>query len=69
MKHIIRTLGSVGKFLRETRWLEVLTHSLAISGGAVPTVMASQVMDREAVYEQAKKHCEMVALKPHINCW
>jgi hypothetical protein len=55
MKHIIRTLGSVRKRLRETRWLEVLTLSLAISGGAVPTVMASQAVDREVVYEQAKK--------------
>ena len=54
MKHIIRTLGSVRKRLRETRWLEVLTLSLAISGGAVPTVMASQAVDREVVYEQAK---------------
>ena len=54
MKHIIRTLGSVRKRLRETRWLEVLTLSLAISGGAIPTVMASQAVDREVVYEQAK---------------
>ena len=54
MKHIIRTLGSVRKRLRETRWLEVLTLSLAISGGAVPTVMASQAVDREVVYEKAK---------------
>ena len=55
MKHIIRTLGSGQRRSREMRWLEVLILSLAISGGAVHTVLASQAPEREAVYEQAKK--------------
>ena len=55
MKHIIRTLGSGQRRSRETRWLEVLILSFAISGGAVHTVVASQAVDREAIYEQAKK--------------
>ena len=37
------------------RWLEVLILSLAISGGTVHTVVASQAVERETVYEQAKK--------------
>ena len=55
MKYIIRTLGSGRRRSRETRWLGVLMLSLAISGLAARTAIATEAMDREAVYEQAKK--------------
>ena len=54
MKHIIRTLRSLERRSWEKRWREMLILGLAVSGGFAESTLASEAMDREAVYEQAK---------------